>query len=94
MRCTVPFAALDLATVEDFTRWVRDQAACGPTDDRRRLVLDLGEVEFVMAAGVRALLDLEAELGDGERMLGVINAAPIVTRVFAICGVERWVVDG
>ena len=94
MRCTVPFDALDLATVEDFTRWARDQTACGPVDDRRELVLDLGEVEFVMAAGVQALLDLEAELGERERTLGVINAAPIVTRVFAICDVERWVVDG
>jgi anti-anti-sigma factor len=94
VRCLVRFDALDLATVEEFARWARAQSACGPADDPRGLVLDLGEVEFVMAAGVRALLDLEAELGARDRTLAVMNAAPIVERVFGICGVRRWIVVG
>ena len=50
------------------------------------MVLDLGDVEFVMAAGVQALLDLEAELADAGRTLAVVGAAPIVVRVLDICG--------
>jgi anti-anti-sigma factor len=93
LRCRVPFDALDLATVDEFARWVREQLACVPADEPRGVVLDLAEVEFVMAAGIRALLDIEAELCERQRTLGVINVAPIVTRVFEICGVDRrWVV--
>ena len=93
MRCRVPFETLDLATVDEFAQWVRDRTACVPIDGPRTVVLDLADVEFVMAAGIQALLDLEAELCERERTLGVINAAPIVIRVFEICGTaQRWVV--
>jgi anti-anti-sigma factor len=91
VRLQVPFAALDLGTVDEFRRWVREQlrddASAGST-----VLLDLGDVEFVMAAGIQALLDLEAELADRSRTLGVVGAAPIVVRVLDICGVaERWI---
>jgi anti-anti-sigma factor len=55
------------------------------------VVLDLADVEFVMAAGVQALLDLEAVLGERGQSLRVADSAPIVARVLDICGVAaRW----
>ena len=53
----------------------------------------MSDVEYLMAAGVQALVDLYAELRDAGRTLAVANAAPIVVRVLEICGVaERWLV--
>jgi anti-anti-sigma factor len=92
VRLTVPFEAIDLANVDEFTRWARDRIATDAPDDGA-VVLDLGEVEFVMAAGVQALLDLDAQLADAGRTLAVVEAAPIVVRVLTICGcADRWIV--
>ena len=92
MRLTVPFEAIDVASVDDFARWVREHIAADPPV-RGAVVLDFGDVEFVMAAGVQALLDLEALLAETGRTLAVVEAAPIVVRVLAICGcADRWVV--
>jgi len=93
VRLTVPFEAIDLASVDDFARWVREHIAADPPV-RGAVVLDFGDVEFVMAAGVQALLDLEALLAETGRTLAVVEAAPIVVRVLAICGcADRWVVS-
>jgi anti-anti-sigma factor len=94
VRCRVPFEALDLATVDDFRRWIHDRiAADAPGGARAAVILDLGDVEFVMAAGVQALVDLDAELTGVGRTLAVAGAAPIVARVLDICGcAERWIV--
>jgi len=87
VRCSVPFAALDLASVDDFRCWVYDRIATGePEAARAAFILDLGEVEFVMAAGVQALVELDAELNRVGRTLAVTGAAPIVARVLDICG--------
>jgi anti-anti-sigma factor len=90
VRLRVPYTALDLATVDDFRRWVseRTPAAAGVG-----VVLDLADVELVMAAGVQALLDVDTELAAGGRTLGVVEASPVVRRVLDICGfAECWLV--
>ena len=90
-RC--PFDALDLGSASQFRRWVlaRIHTEAPPEYD---VVLDLDDVEFVMAAGVQALLDLEAELAERGQSLHVAGSAPIVARVLDICGVAaRWTVQ-
>jgi anti-anti-sigma factor len=83
----VPFEVLDLATADEFARWADEQVEA--TDGA--LVLDLGDVEFVMAAGVQALLDLDGRLETSGRTLAVTGSAPIVVRVLTICDLgERW----
>ena len=94
VRFRVPFGALDLATVDDFTRWVHDRIRAGAPDEASAaVILDLGDVEFLMAAGVQALVDLDAELAAVGRTLAVAEAAQIVVRVLDICGyADRWIV--
>jgi len=94
VRLRVPFDVLDLSTVGEFRRWamgrIRDEV---PTDSGSAVVFGLEDVEYVMAAGVQALLDVEAVLAARGQTLLVAAPAPIVTRVLEICGVtERWVV--
>jgi anti-anti-sigma factor len=93
VQCRVPFEALDLATVDDFRRWIHDRIAIDASENAHAaVVLDLGDVEFVMAAGVQALVELDAELTGVGRTLVVAGAAPIVARVLDICGcAERWI---
>jgi anti-anti-sigma factor len=92
VRLRVPFDALDLATSDAFLQWARGGLACAPADTTT-VVLDFGAVEFLMAAGVRALLDLERELCIARRSLVVAGAAPIVVRVLQICAVaDRWLI--
>jgi len=86
----VPFDALDLGTASEFLRWVlaRVDADAPPEVD---VELELDDVEFVMAACVQALLDLEVALGERGQSLRVAGTAPIVARVLDICGVAaRW----
>ena len=93
VRFRVPFDALDLATVHEFRRWLGERLDCATHGAPAAVVLDLSDVEYLMAAGVQALVDLDAELRDAGRTLAVANAAPIVVRVLEICGVaERWLV--
>jgi anti-anti-sigma factor len=88
VRLRVPFAVLDLATVEEFRRWV---SARVPAEDGVGVLLDLGEVDLVMAAGVQAMVDVDTALEAQGRTLGVVDAAPIVRRVLEICGfAQRW----
>jgi anti-anti-sigma factor len=88
VRLRVPFDALDLATVDAFVRWASGQVDATDGD----MVLDLADVEFVMAAGVQALVDLDARLRCDGRTLAVTDAAPIVVRVLRICGLaDGWI---
>jgi len=92
VRIKVPFDALDFGAASEFLRWVlaRVHTEAPPELD---VVLDLEDVEFVMAAGVQALLDLEGVLGERGQSLRVVGSAPIVARVLDICGVAaRWTV--
>jgi len=92
VRIRVPFEALDLGAAPEFLRWVlaRIDADAPP---EVHVVLDLDDVEFVMAAGVQALLDLETVLAERGQTLRVAGAAPIVARVLDICDVAtRWIV--
>jgi anti-anti-sigma factor len=92
VRFRVPFGALDLATVDEFLDWARDRIRAG-SGVGVGVVFDLGDVEFLMAAGVQALVDLEVELARSGRTLSVVGAAPIVVRVLDICGYSsRWIV--
>ena len=95
VRIRVPFDALDLATAEPFVRWAKDELACTSVGRRRRVSCSTSSaVEFVMAAGVQAMLDLEDELRRTRRTLAVANVAPIVVRVLEICDVaDRWMTD-
>ena len=92
LRFRVPFDCLDLATVDEFGRWWKAQMSqCSPPAGAT-VVLDLGGVELVMAAGVRALLELEADLADRGVALRLGAPAPIVARVLRTCDVaDRWV---
>ena len=85
----MPFDALDLCTATEFVRWVLARVDDVPPEVD--VVLDLAGVEFVMAAGVQALLDLDVALEERGLSLRVAGAAPIVARVLDICGVAaRW----
>jgi len=89
VRFRVPFGALDLATVAEFLGWARERIRSGSGVG---VVFDLSDVEFLMAAGVQALVDLDSELARSGRALSVVGAAPIVVRVLDICGYsDRWI---
>jgi anti-anti-sigma factor len=95
LRFRVPFDTLDLSTVDDFARWSRVWMPTSATSAGAAVVLDLRDVELVMAAGVSALLELEAELARRGLALRLVEATPIVGRVFDICDVsQRWVGAG
>lgn len=84
---TVPFDALDLATVDEFARWLDGVAASTAAD----VVLDFGLVEFVLAVGVQALVDFDRMLLAEGRRLRIRGASRLAERVFEICGVaDRW----
>lgn len=88
VRLVVPFDVLDLATVDPFRSWIAARVVARDAD----VVLDLSEVELLMAAGVHELLALETELAAHGRALSVANARPIVCRVLRICEVDGWLV--
>jgi anti-anti-sigma factor len=90
LRVEVPFDALDLSTVDEFTDWYRTLLSSGATG-AGDIVLDFAGVGLVAAAGVRMLCDLEAELLARGGRLAITGAVPIVVRVLQICDVaERW----
>jgi anti-anti-sigma factor len=77
----VPCAVIDHWTVDEFVVWVRQHA----TGSGAAVLLDFTDVEFLMAAGVRALVELDDELRDAGRRLTVTNESRIVRRVLEVC---------
>ncbi|MGZ6885693.1 MAG: STAS domain-containing protein [Acidimicrobiia bacterium] len=87
----VPFEALDVYAAPEFARWTDAALASTAGEGPVHLVLDLQDVELVMAAGVEALQRLERRIVDDGGTLHLVAAAPIVVRVLEICGVgARW----
>lgn len=55
--------------------------------DAKRIVLDLGELEFLDASGIRLLLHLDARSrGNGGRLRIIRARSPQVQRVFELTG--------
>ena len=76
---------LDRATVPRFERAIADLA------DPGRLVLDLNELDFIDAGGLRSIIHLarRAERSGGSVQLANPNA--MLRRLFALTGLERSV---
>ena len=72
---------MDLATIDHFDQMVNESLATGPG----RVVVDLSGLEFIDSSGMRALLRLQARLGDRAR-LEIVPGPPAVQRVFELVG--------
>ncbi len=85
----VPFEAIDPASVDEFAVWLTTAVAAGAGD----VVLDLADVEIVLAVGVQVLFDLDRDLLASGRSLRLLRPARVVRRVLELCAVpERWLV--
>jgi anti-anti-sigma factor len=76
---------LDRATVPRFARAVADLA------DPGRLVLDLNQLEFIDAGGLRAIVDMARQAERSGRSLQLANPSPTLRRLFTLTGLERSV---
>jgi anti-anti-sigma factor len=77
----------DLAAVPTFRAAVRDlDVSCG-----EQVVLDLGRLSFIDAAGVHAVLDLHEECLAVCAALAILPGPWNVQRVFELAGVDRLV---
>jgi anti-anti-sigma factor len=75
---------LDLAVIGFVDREMKRAEA----SDASRIVLDLGQLEFLDASGIRLLLDLsERSRGNGRRLRISGSGAPQVQRVLELTGV-------
>lgn len=74
--------ALDLST--EPTMWALGDDLL--TMARRPVLLDLSGVDFCDARGLRSLLQLRQRVLDADRCLAIVNARPLVRRVFEIVG--------
>ena len=76
---------LDRATVPRFERAVADLA------DPGRLVLDLNQLEFIDAGGLRAIVDMARQAERSGRSLQLANPSASLRRLFTLTGLERSV---
>jgi anti-sigma B factor antagonist len=75
---------MDLSVIGELDREVREAEA----SDSERIVLDLRQLEFMDAAGIRLLLELdERAKGNGRRLRIKSALSPAVRRVFELTGV-------
>lgn len=79
-----PLGELDLATVPELRK---EFEAVFNDDGAERIVVDLAELAFMDATGVRLLLDMNAVCEHTDR-LRVINGSSAVARLFDIVGVR------
>ena len=76
---------LDLSVIESVDREMRRAEA----SDAPRIVLDLGELEFMDASGVRLLLQLSVRsASNGNRLRIMGSRAPQVRRVLELTGAD------
>lgn len=76
---------LDVAAVAKLERAIDAALAM----DRRSPVIDLCELTFIDAAGLRELLRAHERAIRGDFEVRIINAPPRIRRVRDICGVQR-----
>ena len=80
-----PVGELDIATVEEVARPVRELLEAGFVE----LVLDLSEVTFIDSSGIRMVLDAR----EGARRKGValslLPGPPVVQRSFELTGLAQ-----
>ena len=75
----------DLAGVRDFHRTMSELQALAPA----QVCIDLSEVTFMAASGLRALLDLQGRCRTDHFELVVVKGPALVQRVFEMTGVDR-----
>lgn len=82
-----PFTELDADMVADFRQWgQRWTASAVPVPN-----LDFSAVEYLGAAAISVLLEIDHALSARGVRLHIINARPIVERVLTICDLHtRW----
>ena len=83
---------LDLATADMLEREVGQQRANGVT----RLVIDLGDVDFIDSTGLRILLTLRNDAKRHSHALTLVPPAPTARRLFTITGTRAlfdWELD-
>jgi anti-sigma B factor antagonist len=78
----------DLSGLRDFQRALADVRA----PDVTRVVVDLRELAFMGASGLRALLAVQARSERDAFELFVVRGPPQVQRVFEMTGVDRRLV--
>jgi anti-sigma B factor antagonist len=77
-----PIGELDMATVEQVARPLRELRAVG----FREIVLDLSELSFIDSSGIKMILDArDASLENGTG-LKVLPGPPAVQRAFEVTG--------
>ena len=75
---------LDLAVADDLdfsARWLAGSSA-------DHVVIDLAELTFIDAVGLRAIRRARDTVVAGGRTVAVVNPAPAVARVFEVTGAE------
>lgn len=73
---------LDLASADRLEREVGQQRAAGST----RLLIDLGDVDFIDSTGLRVLLALRNDAKRNSHELTLVPPAPTARRIFTITG--------
>ena len=76
---------LDRATVPRFERAVAD------LHDPGRLVIDLNDLEFIDAGGLRSIVDMARKAERSGRSVQLANASATLRRLFTLTGLERSV---
>jgi len=79
LRITVNFERLDAAAAPEFKRQLEEGMHVG----HPRVLLDLGQVEFIDSTGLGVLVSLLKQMGPGGR-IAVIGVRPAVARLFQI----------
>jgi anti-anti-sigma factor len=79
-----PMGRLDSNTSGALEQALRDRL-----DGHRRLVIDLGAVDYISSAGLRVLLVAAKRLRDGEGALVLCSLAESVRQVFEFAGFLR-----
>lgn len=75
---------LDIGTVDIALGWIDGH----PLDGETEVVLELGALSFVDAAGLQALLDARDRLSQQVPTVKFVNVSPAVDRVTQVLGVD------
>jgi anti-anti-sigma factor len=77
-----PSGELDLVVADDLDFTMRELAS----SSARHIVIDLSELDFMDAAGLRALLRARDTAAASGRTLAVVHPRPAVARIFDMTG--------